>query len=1137
MSNIGIKVAQMGLFLSLGAAVGLTARGAELGSNNAKNPRVAAASNEGELAIKKFKIPAGFKVDLIAAEPLLANPVSFAFDEQGKIYVVETYRHFAGVLDIRGRIGWPNAQLKKDASAGRMEKLSDEVLDADLANNSVDVREGMLRKYFGTNVFPELNVESDQIRLLVDKDGDGKMDSSTIFATGFNRIPDGLAAGVAVRRGSVYFANIPDVWLLKDSKGTGTADFRKSLSHGYGVHAGFLGHDLHGLKIGPDGRVYFTIGDRGANVKLPDGSRVGFQDGGAIYRSELDGSNLEMFAFGVRNPQELAFDQYGNLFTGDNNSDSGDQARWVYVVDGGDSGWRTGYQYMEGNYSRGPFNAEKVWYPQRNGQPAHIVPPIANIANGPSGVSYNPGTGMPDQYKEHFFLVDFKGAAANSGVHSFAMKPKGASFEMVDRDRFIWNILATDADIGPAGGMYVLDWTEGWNKTGKGRLYRVYNPDTVASAIVQQTKKIIAEDFTRKTPRELAKLLRYLDMRVRQEAQFELVSRGWKGLDSLIDASKDKANPLARLHGVWGLGQLARQNGVNQSGKPVVESLVALLKDSESEVRVQAAKMVGESKNTAYGTALIPLLADAEPRVRFAAAIAVGRLQVREAQAAVLAMLRENADQDVYLRHAGVMALAGIHDYDTLTAAITDPSAAVRMASLLAMRRLEFSEISKFLKDKEPAIVLEAARAINDQPVNAAMPDLADLLARNPEGDFLIRRVLNANFRNGRAENARLLAAYAGRSDALTDFRAMALQLLAEWPKPSGRDKLVGLWRPLDMGRDVQEPANALKPVSKDLLADGAPDEVRIAAANAFHALQIKDAAGALATLAKDLKASPKVRAAALRGLEGLDDAKLLEVLPTVANDESETVRKEALKLQAKVQSAGALGNLSKALDGGSASEKQGAFASLAKIDGAQADALIARWVGELTDGKVEKEVALDVVLAASKRTAAVVKSALAKYTNSLPKDDQVAGFRETLYGGNAAEGRKIFYEKAEASCLRCHKAGGEGGEAGPDLSKAASRVDRLYILESILYPNRKIAEGFETSMITTKAGQLYAGIQKKETDTELTILSPEDGVVTIKKADIKERTRGPSGMPEGFGQILSREEIRNLVEFLGTMK
>src|SRR5213075_3230965 len=119
---------------------------------------------------------------------------------------------------------------------------------------------------------------------------------------------DGLGAGILARKGSVYYANLPNLWLLRDTDNDGFADFKKSLSYGYGVRVGFLGHDLHGLTFGPDGRLYYSIGDRASAVKLPNGKTIGDADSGSVFRCNPDGSNLEVFAFGLRNPQELTFD-------------------------------------------------------------------------------------------------------------------------------------------------------------------------------------------------------------------------------------------------------------------------------------------------------------------------------------------------------------------------------------------------------------------------------------------------------------------------------------------------------------------------------------------------------------------------------------------------------------------------------------------------------------------------------------------------------------------------------------------------------------------------------------------------------------------------------------------------------------
>jgi len=890
---------------------------------------------------------------------------------------------------------------------------------------------------------------------------------------------------------------------------------------------------------------------------------VGEPDTGCVFRCNPDGSELEVFAYGLRNPQDLVFDQYGDLFTGDNNSDSGDEARWVYLVEGSDNGWRVGYQFMENPYSRGPFNAERIWYPSFEGQPAYVVPPVANIADGPSGAAYFPGTGLPPEYAGHFFLVDFRGGAANSGVHTFTLQPKGAGFELVNREHFLWNILATDVKFGVDGGVYVSDWVEGWGLTGKGRLYRVHDTAVDKDPLVLDTKRLLAEGTDKRSNKELERLLEHADMRVRQDAQFALAARGMAGLDRLAAVAKQDANPIARLHGIWGIGQFAAHHSPSQYPAQVASSmglLIKLLTDPDGEVRAQSAKVIGERRDPRAFSNLIKSLEDQNARARFFAAIALGKLGRPDAMPALFSLLRNNADQDPYIRHAGVMGLSLIGDLPRLLAAAHDESVSVRMGVLLALRRLQRPEIALFLKDPSPALVLEAARAINDQPINGAMRELAELIDTPAMNSFLsgtplvpdsvpeearyklglealLRRVLNANFHFGTPATAQALAKFAARIDNPTEnMRFEALEELANWEHPAGIDRVVGLWRPVAAVRHKETAARAVEPLLSSWAPD-VPESVQIALLRCVARLEMTNANGLLLRLVADTNTPSKVRAEALITFSAVDVPSLDQALELARNDKAEEVRKAATRLEAKLPTANSVSRLAATLENGTLGEQQTALATLARIPGASVDELLAKWVDQLRAGTVAKELQLDVLEAAGRRSADTLKEKMAAYEASRALDGPLALYEACLFGGNSKEGRKVFYEKPEAQCVRCHRINGKGGEVGPDLSHIASQKDRNYLLESIVLPNAKIAQGFDSVTVVLQDGDVQAGVLKSETPDELILNSADNGMVTIKKSNIKTRRAALSPMPEGMGKILSKEDLRNLVEFLSSHK
>jgi quinoprotein glucose dehydrogenase len=1071
-------------------------------------PEIASASNEGELAIGKMKLAKGLTAELFAAEPMVSNPVALSVDEMGRVYVVETYRIDHGIYDVRGHMDW---------------------LEQDLASKTVEDRVAMLHRQLGPNFKRETQGATDRVVRLEDSGGTGKADKSTIFADGFNHSDEGIASGVLARKGNVYLTDIPNLWLLKDTQGNGVADFRQSLSYGYGLHYCFFGHDLHGLRFGPDGKLYFSIGDRAANVtKSVDGRTVSNPESGAVFRCNADGTGLELFATGLRNPQSLVFDEYGDLFTGDNNPDYGDPARLCYVIQDGDNGWRVGYQESRHPIGGGPWMWENLWEKEDRLTAYSQLPAVGFPGAGPSGIAYYPGTGLPDEYANHLFLCDFHGAFTGSGVQSFTVAPTGASFSMSKVDKFVWDSLATDICFAPSGGMYLSDWVQSWSLTGKGRIYHIFDPKLQQDPTVLEVKKLIEEGMTKRSPDELIHLLAHKDMRIRQEAQFELADRGMPSVAPLTTLAQASGARLPRIHAIWALGQIAESQ---KSVHPAV-GLLPLLKDSDDEVRAQAEKTLGTLHDADAYDATISLLADPNPRVRFFAAMAAGRIGRKEASPKLIELLRTNADKDAFIRYAVVTSLFQLNDAATLAMAAKDTSAAVRLGALLTYRRLASPEVASFLSDSDPRIVLEAARAIHDTYLEAARPALAAMITKTGMDEHVIARVLNSNFRLGTPESAQALAGLAASSAQPEKWRVEALELLGDWETPSNLDHVMNLYRPLAQ-RDAQVARDAAGQALKAIFKSS-PDSVKAAGLALMDKLKIHDSSVAI-ELVSDKTVSASLRAAALQVIADQDDPKLADAVQSCLEDKDVKLRSAAIRCLAQLPDG--TERLETALKSASLPEQQAVYDALAKVHTKGADKMIASAMDELLAGQLNKSLWLEVLEGAAGRASKEVREKYSAYENSLSKTDHLAAYQQSLEGGDAEAGEKIFRERASVSCVRCHIAKGQGGVVGPVLDGVGVRQTRQYILESIVDPNAKIAPGFESAVVKTKGGLNEVGVVRHEDKGNLTLIDAKGKEQTIPKADIVSRQTGLSAMPQDIANSLTKRDLRDLVEFLDELK
>jgi quinoprotein glucose dehydrogenase len=1059
-------------------------------------------------AMKAFKFDQGLTVSVFASEPLLANGVAFAPDEQGRWYIAESYRQERGVEDNRGHMNW---------------------LNDDIASKTIEDRLAMMRKFYpDADKFSErFEKYEERINRIEDTNGDGVADKSIIFADGFREPLDGTGAGIIARGNEVWWTCIPNLWRFQDSNGDGKADVRDRQLTGFGVKFAFRGHDMHGLRFGPDGKLYFSIGDRGINVTSKEGRKFEEVETGTIMRCNPDGTGFEVFASGVRNPQELAFNEFGDLFTGDNNSDGGDKARFVHLVEGGDCGWRMAYQYLD---DRGPWNREKLWDEKEAANARYIIPPIANIGAGPSGLTYAPGTGLSAKYNGRFFMSDFRGSALQSVVHDILLEPKGAWYRLQERDDFVKGVLTSDVEFGPDGALYVLDWVESWSGSGKGRIYKFVAKEADQN-LQHETQKLLADGIAKRSDEELLNLLGHADQRVRLSAQFALAAKGAGVAPGLVKVAQSGPNQLARLHAIWALGQVAEKN-VNIAG-----SLLGFLSDADTEVRAQAAKVLGDRRVAAAGEKLVPLLGDANSRVRFQSALALGKIGHKPAFDALISMAAENADKDPILRHGAVMGLVGVAKPEQLAEKKSDDNAAVKNAAVVALRRLKSPLVAEFLRDHDEGIVLEAARAIYDKPVPEALPALAELVntitTKNPR---VLERAINANYRLGQAAHARALVRFAGNPDVPESSRREALDALADWGNPDSKDRLLYMWRPLP-GRGPNDATIALAPALAPLLKDQ-PSGVSEAAARAARKLKLKDSAQPLAELVMNQKAGSGARMAALHALKAWKDQRLPLAAKAALASKDDKLRSEGLKALAEADPESAVKSIADVLERGSVREKQGALVALTAINRPEAKEIVAALMDRLIAGQCQQEIQLDVYEAAKK---CGLNDKVQQFKASFPKEDPLANFRLSLAGGDPERGRKIFREKAEVQCLRCHRCEIGDSQVGPDLTKVGGATDRGQLLESIVFPNAKISHGFQIVTLTTKDNQIVAGRLMKDEDGKLTIETvDEEGKpknVEIFGNQIKERISAPSPMPENIRDQLSRWELRDLVEYLATRK
>jgi len=433
------------------------------------------------------------------------------------------------------------------------------------------------------------------------------------------------------------------------------------------------------------------------------------------------------------------------------------------------------------------------------------------------------------------------------------------------------------------------------------------------------------------------------------------------------------------------------------------------------------------------------------------------------------------------------------------------------------------------------------------------MPELAAVIERpalwqdtRPEdADALLRRILGAHRWLHADANAEALLAFASGDHPMASRRE-ALAILAEWRAPSGRDRVFGNWRPVG-GSQLEPSATPDAPLTFDCpprLANGLvalaasqdnPVDLRCAAVDTVAGLGLLQLESTLTELALAPRQAP-LRVRALEALDQLGAESLRPTLDKLEPSAPVAVRETAVRMLGKLDPAAAMDALGGIIENGAVRERQNALRTLARIRTQPSHDLVARLLATMRGGELPASLHLEVLEAAERHGGDKgVAEALAALQRPTGLDD-VKAFEECLEGGDADKGEQLFRNHPSATCMRCHSLGGVGGDAGPALDKIGATLDRRALLEAMVQPAAKIAEGYGSIVFRLRNGETVQGIVLEESDAQVKVKDVDGKIHTLTTALIERRSTPTTSMPPMPG-VLDRRQMRDIIEFLSRQK
>lgn len=500
------------------------------------------------------------EVTLFASEPMMTNPTNMDIDDKGRVWICEAFNY----------------------------------------RNQLNPRN-------------PYNQKGDRILIMEDTDGDGKADKSKVFYQGEDI---NAALGIAVLGNKVIVSCSPKVFVFTDEDGDDIPDKKEVMFEG--IKGEQHDHGMHAFTFGPDGKLYFNYGNEGKGLLTRNGKPLVDDLGreisnhgkpyreGMVFRSDLDGSNVEILGWNFRNNYEVAVDSYGRMWQSDNDDDGNRSTRINYVMDYGNYGYKDEMTGADWRVKRTNME-DSVFHQHWHLNDPGVVPNLLQTyAGSPTGIIVYEGKLLPKKYQNQVIHCD----AGPNVVRAYPVKKNGAGFEakilpILDGSKRDKWFRPSDITVAPDGSLFIADWYDpgvGGHAMGdslRGRIFRIA-PKGI------DYKKV---KFDYATAEGAAKALTNPNVGVRYLAWTALNKMGKKAESELLKLWNGDDSRM-RARAFWLLANLDEK---------YIEKAA---QDADEDIRVAAVRMARETD--ADMTAVYTKLAnDKSPQVRREVALAI----------------------------------------------------------------------------------------------------------------------------------------------------------------------------------------------------------------------------------------------------------------------------------------------------------------------------------------------------------------------------------------------------------------------------------------------------------------------------------------------------------------------------------